>query len=334
MNTKYGFTQFTIDEFENWLNKLSVARTIRYVQEHHTAIPGYQHFTGSNHFERQKSMRDFHVVERGFSDIAQQFTTFPDGTILTGRSMELTPSGIKGFNTHAICIEHFGNFDTGKDAMRKEHAATIVRMTAALCRKFSIPVDTDHVVYHHWFDLNTGKRTNGTGSTKTCPGTNFFGGNNVTDAEKNFIPLVKAATKSSGSVITVPENPPAILRYAYVTADTLNVRKGAGTTFDKAPDREPATLGSVLRVYKEKDGWMKISASMNHWVNAKYTAEAKRAIVKADTLNVRTGPGTNFEKKGSYKKGEELFIFKEENGWCRVGVEEKWVSKEFLTFTN
>jgi uncharacterized protein YraI len=332
MTTKYGFTLFTIDEFENWLNKLSVARTIKYVQEHHTAIPGYQHFTGSNHFERQKSMRDFHVIERGFSDIAQQFTSFPDGTIVTGRSMELTPSGIKGFNIHAICIEHFGNFDAGKDVMNKEHAATVVRMTAALCRKFNIPVDTDHVVYHHWFDLNTGKRTDGTGSTKTCPGTNFFGGNSVANAQANFIPLVKAAVKKTGDVISVPENPPAISRYAYVTADTLNVRKGAGTTFDKATDHEPATLGALLRVYKEKDGWLKISASMNHWVNAKYTAVAKRAIVKADTLNVRTGPGTNFEKKGSYKKGEELFIFKEENGWCQVGVEEKWVSKDFIDF--
>lgn len=330
MNSKYGFTLFTIDEFEKWLNGLSVARTIRYVQEHHTAIPGYAHFTGSNHFERQKAMKDYHVVNNGWSDIAQQFTTFPDGTIMTGRSLEKTPSGIKGFNTYAICIEHFGNFDKGKDVMRKEHAETIVRMTAALCKKFNIPVDTDHVVYHHWFDLNSGKRTNGAGSTKTCPGTGFFGGNMVKDAEANFIPLVKSALKSTGGTINTPVTPPPVLRYAYVTADTLNVRKGAGTSFDKATDREAATFGSVLRIYKEKDGWLKISASMNHWVNAKYTSEVKRAIVKADTLNVRIGPGTKFTKKGSVKKGDELFIFREENGWAQIGVEEKWVSEEFL----
>jgi SH3-like domain-containing protein len=332
METKYGFTKLTIDEFEKWLNSTSVARTIQYVQQHHTAIPGYQHFTGSNHFERQKSMRDFHVVTNGWSDIAQQFTTFPDGTIMTGRSMEVTPSGIKGFNTHAICIEHFGNFDKGKDAMNAAHRETIVRMTAALCRKFSIPVDTDHVVYHHWFDLNTGKRTNGTGAVKTCPGTDFFGGNKVEHAQQYFIPLVIAALKKTGGNVKLPENPPPVLRYAYVTADTLNVRMGAGTTFAKATDRDSATLGSVLRVYKEKDGWLKISASMNHWVNAKFTAPAKRAVVNADTLNVRTGPGAGFEKKGAYKKGEELFIFKEENGWGRVGMEEKWVSGEFLTW--
>lgn len=332
METKYGFTKFTIDEFENWLNKISVARTIKYVQEHHTAIPDYKNFNGSNHFERQKAMREYHMVSNGWSDIAQQFTTFPDGTIVTGRSLEKTPSGIKGFNTYAICIEHFGNFDKGKDAMTQAHADTIVRMTAALCRKFNIPVDTNHVVYHHWFDLNTGKRTNGTGATKSCPGSAFFGGNKVADAEAGFIPLVKAALPKAGDTVILPENPPVILRYAYVTSDTLNIRKGAGTTFDKATDREPVMLGSVLRIYKEKDGWLKISASMNHWVHGKFTATVKRVTVKSDTLNVRTGPGTNYTKKGSCVKGEELFIFREENGWCRVGVEEKWVSGEFLVF--
>ncbi|HTF02701.1 MAG TPA: N-acetylmuramoyl-L-alanine amidase [Bacteroidia bacterium] len=332
MTTKYGFTQFTIDEFEKWLNGLSVARTILYVQQHHTAIPDYSHFTGSNHFERQQSMKTFHVVNNGWSDIAQQFTTFPDGTILTGRSMEMTPSGIKGFNTHAICIEHFGNFDKGKDTMNKAHAETMVRMTAALCKKFNIPVDSNHIVYHHWFDLGTGKRTNGTGSTKTCPGTAFFGGNTVDDCDTTFLPLVKSALKSNGGNINVPDSPPPVLRYAAVTTDSLNVRKGAGTSFDKVTDREPATLGSVLRVYKEKDGWLKISAAMNHWVNAKYTSEVKRATVKTDILNMRIGPGTNFAKKGSFAKGTELFIFAEQNGWCQVGVEEKWVSKEFLKF--
>lgn len=330
MTTKYGYTLFTIDEFEKWLNNLSVARTISIVQQHHTAIPEYKHFNGSNQLDRQKAMRDFHVIHNGWSDIAQQFTTYPDGTIVTGRSMEKTPSGIKGANTGAICIEHFGNFDDDKDDMTKAHAETIVRMTAALCKKFNIPVDTDHIIYHHWYDLGTGKRTNGTGSVKTCPGTNFFGGNKVEDAQKGFIPLVKKALGQAP--VKVPETPPAVLRYAHVTADTLNVRKGAGASFDKVTDREPALLGAVLRVYKEKDGWLKISASMNHWVHGKYTAEAKHAVVKVDKLNIRTGPGIQFDKKGFYKKGEELFIFKEENGWCQVGVEEKWVSKEFVKF--
>lgn len=329
MTTRSGFTQFTIDEFDKWLKSISVARTIQTIQQHHTAIPSYQHFTGSNHFERQKAMREFHITERGFSDIAQHFTSFPDGTILTGRSLETNPAGIKGFNSRSICIEHFGNFDSGKDEMRDAHMNTIIKMTALLCKKFNIPCDTDHIVYHHWFDLNSGKRTNGTGSTKTCPGTAFFGGNNVSDADKHFLPLVKTAMKTMGGTSTATTTS-EILKYAYVTADTLNIRKGAGTSFEKVSDREPATLGAILRVYKEKDGWLKISASKNHWVASKFTGTVYRATVKTDTLNVRTGPGTQFEKKGSFKKGDELFIFREENGWCKIGTEEKWVRKEYL----
>jgi uncharacterized protein YraI len=276
-------------------------------------------------------MRDFHVITNGWKDTAQQFTTFPDGTIATGRSMELTPSGIKGFNTHAICIEHFGNFDKGKDSMTKEQAACVIRMTAALCKKFNIPVDTDHVVYHHWFDLGNGKRLNGGGSTKTCPGTAFFGGNKVEDAQANFLPKVKAALKNV-TAVTVPDEQPEVIKYAVVTATTLNIRKGPGTTFAKVSDREAATFGSLLRVYQEKFGWLKISASSNHWVNAKYTSPVQHAFVKADSLNIRIGPGTQFDKSGALKKGEELFVYNEENGWCQISAGEKWVNKDFLTF--
>jgi hypothetical protein len=49
------------------------------------------------------------------------------------------------------------------------------------------------VDYHHWYDLNTGKRIakEGTGSTKTCPGTNFFGGNTVEAFKTGLLPLLK-----------------------------------------------------------------------------------------------------------------------------------------------
>jgi len=61
-------------------------------------------------------MKNYHL-SKSFSDIAQHFTTFPDGTILTGRSLEKTPAGISGFNSNAICIENLGNFDSGADVI-------------------------------------------------------------------------------------------------------------------------------------------------------------------------------------------------------------------------
>lgn len=191
MNQKGQFLLFSRAEFKDWLLKQTIKRTISLIQNHHTWSPAYKDFNGSNHFTRLESMRSFHVNSRGFSDIAQNITTFPDGTIAVCRSLDVAPAGIKGANSNGICIEHFGNFDLGGDRMTEEHRKTILFINALLCFKFKLPLSTSAIVYHHWWDLNTGERKNGAGVTKTCPGTNFFGGNKVADAEAHFIPLVK-----------------------------------------------------------------------------------------------------------------------------------------------
>jgi hypothetical protein len=118
-------------------------------------------------------------LERGFAEIAQNITSFPDGTLMLCRSFNTSPAGIKGANRNGICIEHLGNFDLGGDGTNAAHRETIVRPNARLLQRFSLPCDTDHVVFNHWWDLNTGERTIGAGSTKSCPGTAFFGGNRV-----------------------------------------------------------------------------------------------------------------------------------------------------------
>ena len=58
MDTKYGFTRFILTEFEQWLSTISISRVVDKVQEHHTWSPRYAQFTGNNHFEMQKGMRD------------------------------------------------------------------------------------------------------------------------------------------------------------------------------------------------------------------------------------------------------------------------------------
>ena len=76
--------------------------------------------------------------------------------------------------------------------MTKEHYNSIIDINALLCQKFKIVPDSNTLIYHHWWDLNTGKRKNGKGTVKSCPGTAFFGGNTVEDAEKYFIPFIKS----------------------------------------------------------------------------------------------------------------------------------------------
>ncbi len=188
-----GFILFNQVEFKNWLSGQTINRRIIRIQNHHTWKPDYSNFKGNNHFSILSGMKNYHVNHNGWSDIAQNITTFPDGTVAVCRPLDKTPAGIKGANTGAICIEHLGNFDIGGDNMTKEHRATIINLNAILCQNFHLNPNTESIVYHHWYDLNTGARRNGEGTTKTCPGTNFFGGNRVEDAEHNVIPLVLKA---------------------------------------------------------------------------------------------------------------------------------------------
>ncbi len=320
----------SIDEFEKWITSLRLARTIVYLQMHHTYSPNYALFKGNNHFELQRGMKNHHVNNNGWADIGQHFTIFPDGVILTGRSLEESPACIFGNNANAICIEHLGNFDKGGDTMNEAQKNSILRATAAICKKFSIPVNTDKIVYHHWFNLSTGERNNGSGGNKSCPGTNFFGGNKVADCQKNFLPLVNALLSGS------PANEPAatVLKYVCVNANSLNIRKGPAASFEKAADREPATLGAILRVFKVQNGWYKIAGSKQHWVSAQYTTEVKRAVVNADTLNVRNAPDASALALGAVMNKEEVFVFEERNGWTKISLEEKWVKSSYLKLLN
>jgi hypothetical protein len=188
MEQKFGFTKISSAEFTNWLSTIKITRMIKGVQQHHTFSPNYS--SSADHFHVQKGMKDFHVNQRGFSDIAQHFSIFKDGTIVTGRDLNMIPAGIKGNNTGYIWIENVGNFNLGGDSMTEEQKAAIILVTSELFKKLKLPLHTQSLVYHHWFDLDTGKRTNGAGNTKTCPGTAFFGGNKVADCEENFLPLV------------------------------------------------------------------------------------------------------------------------------------------------
>jgi len=170
-------------KFYKWLKEQKITRSIFRVQNHHTYRPDYSNFTGENHKRLHNGMRNFHVDVRSFSDIAQHFTTYPDGSIAIGRDINVIPAGIKGANTGSICIEHIGNFDIGEDEMNDRHKNFIVMYNAILLNHFKIEANDTSLIYHHWF------------SSKSCAGTNFFGGNTVEAANKYFIPLIDKEMK-------------------------------------------------------------------------------------------------------------------------------------------
>lgn len=177
-------------------------------------------------------MKSFHLG-RGFSDIAQQFTIFPDGSIVTGRSLNTNPAGITGANTGAICIENYGWFDKDYDVMPQAQKNAIIKYVAVLCRHFKLTPSANTIVYHCWYN-SKGKKLNdyvAGKSCKTCPGTNFFGGNTFSAYITNFLPLIQkelADLKSTSSTEANISSKPAS-----IFIEPISIKKGNPTQFSQ-----------------------------------------------------------------------------------------------------
>lgn len=324
MTTQFGFTSFTPAEFEAWFAGVSISRSVDKIQQHHTWLPNYANFNGSNHFTMQRNMQHHHVANNGWSDIGQHFSIFPDGVVLTGRPLNATPACIFGNNARSICIESVGDFDIGKDQMRAEQRAAIIAVTRAILARISgIPHNDRGIVYHHWFDLNTGARTNGAGNTKSCPGTAYFGGNTVAAFNASFLPLVLGQ-----AVVVAAAAVP--LRLVAVTAARLNIRGGPGAGFAMVSDNGPAEMGAILRVWDEADGWLKISNSKAHWVSGRFCEAVRKGRINTRDTNGRAGPGLAFGVSEVFARDTEVFARASEGGWARVGPL-VWVKDSLIT---
>lgn len=281
MKTAYGFTRFdTDDEFKNWLKNKSVTRTVNKLQIHHTGSPAYSNFFKSNgthedELVRQNNMKSFHVNSRGMSDIAQHFTVFPNGKIVTGRSLNSNPAGITGWNTGAICIEIYGNFDKGQDTMATVQKNAVIMLYGELCKKFKITPSTNTIRCHAWFtsggtylgDYYPAK------SRKSCPGTAFMGfGNSKSAITNNFIPLVKNYI-SGGSTSTSTSNSASSLGVYKVIVDELNVRQGPGTSY---PITTVVHKGDAFTIVSMSGSWGKLKSGAG-WMNcsSKYCTKVR-----------------------------------------------------------
>ncbi|WP_350333521.1 N-acetylmuramoyl-L-alanine amidase [Coralliovum pocilloporae] len=325
MEQKYGFTKLSAAEFSQWLATQSISRTCLRVQQHHTWKPRYSSFSGNNHFTLQNNMKRFHMNHNGWSDIGQHFTIFPDGAIVTGRRLNSSPACIYKANSGAICIENLGNFDTGGDTMNAAQADSIFSTTAALLKKIGISTPSrTNVVYHHWYN-GSGKLVYHNSGQKSCPGTAFFGGNQLNDFEANFLPRLKSAMSSGGV-----SGPVGLQQWARVASDTLNIRTGPGSSFKTIGDHGPLHYGSVIRVYETSaSGWYRISQTKQYWVYGRYTQPVREAVVNTVDTNVRIGPDTAFAIETIYQPGDRVFVIRTKGSWCQVD-DDQWIHSSLL----
>ena len=343
--TRYGFTKMSVNEFKSWLQKQGNYNYTG-IQIHHTASPSYKHFykangTHEDELTRQNNMKSFHVNTNGWDDIAQHFTIFPNGKIVTGRSLANTTAiGIRGWNYNKICIEIYGNFDKGKDVMTKEQKQAVIAVYGELCKKFGITPSISTIRCHAWFTAGgtyLGDYVAGR-SAKTCPGTNFMGfGNSKAAIEKYFIPLVKDYINGTSS--NIPTQIPTTVSGNYVvkvTSDTLNVRKGPGVSYGVCGE---LGRGEAYTIVQTQNGWGKLKSGVG-WINLSYTQKVSNSTtasatvstsqylvkVTANNLNVRKGPGASYDISATVKKGDVFTITETKNGWGKLKSGVGWIS--------
>ena len=288
MKTQNGFTLFEkTSEIGPWLKKQKVTRKITRLQVHHMDMPNYSTWEKTDkkvfdepHFGRTESLNSYGKSKWGYSDghgkyIAQHFNVFPDGKITTGRHLNSTPIGIRGWNTNAICIEIYGDFDKGKDVMTAAQKKAVIALYGELCKRFKIKPSTSTIRPHCWFTargIYLGKY-DPSRSAKTCPGTNFMGYGCSTTGFAKFIKEVKAYVDGEESKEVVKEKPKdekseGIYR---VRTDELNVRKGPGVNFEKTNE---VHKGDAFTIVEINGNWGKLKSGIG-WINLSYTEKVK-----------------------------------------------------------
>lgn len=118
-----------------------------------------------------------------------------------------------------------------------------------------------------------------------------------------------------------------------VTASTLNVRSGPGTSY--------AILGAAgasqrYVAYGSSGGWHHIWwAGGSGWIYGAYTSlvTGTGARVNVSTLNVRSGPSTSYGIVGSASSGQTYYLTGTSSGWDRIwfGGASRWFSGTYAT---
>ena len=356
MKTQYGFTRFdSLSEFKTW-----IAKQPRYnytgLQVHHTALPDYSCFYKANgktedELTRQQSMKSFHMNTNKWSNIAQHFTVFPNGKIVTGRPLSSTTAiGIKGWNSNKICVEIYGNFD--KDVMTKEQKEAVICLYGELCKKFNLTPSTSTIRCHAWFTAGgsyLGDYVAGR-SAKTCPGTKFMGfGNKKSAFEKNFIPLIKEyISKGSVNVTGAPAPSPSYTPGTYkVNTDSLNVRKEASSSSAVVSTVKNGQTCVIKEVkFNGNTPWGKLDSGAG-WISLVYTkvvtatatpkAGFKQYIVRvtANSLNGRKQASASSAITQKLSKGTSVTIVEEKmNGTTKWGKTKSgyWIALAYTKF--
>lgn len=152
---------------------------------------------------------------------------------------------------------------------------------------------------------------------------------------ERFLNLIRAelgtATPTPSASANATSN---VVAHVTVTANTLNIRSGAGTKYGIVAK---ASKGGEYDVYEIKGDWGRINGG---WFNLDYTTynpksnstvqtSGYKVKINTASLNVRTGPGTSYKITTSVKKNEVYTIVAEDNGWGKLKSGAGWIKLSY-----
>ena len=198
-------------------------------------------------------------------------------------------------------------------------------------------------------DLNM--RTGPGTSYKTCghikPGTYAISqesnGWGKLSSNGNWI-MLKYTTKVSTGTPSVVDAGTSVNYTVKISVSNLNMRTGPATSYASKGYVKPGTY----TVTKESNGWGKLSSN-GYWVALKYApkttasnpnngntgaASIYKVKVTATSLNLRTGPGTNYSSRGKAVKGALFDIVDTKDGWGQVSTTGAWIKLSYTVPVN
>lgn len=206
---------------------------------------------------------------------------------------------------------------------------------------YSVKVTTSNL------NMRTGPGTN----YKTCgyikPGTYAIAqesnGWGKLSGNDYWIALKYATKVSSSSGSNVVDTGTSVNYNVKISVSNLNMRTGPATSYASKGYIKPGTY----TITKESNGWGKLSSN-GYWVSLQYATKTSsssnngntssgtlyKVKVTASSLNMRTGPGTNYSSRGKAVKGALFDIVDTKDGWGQISTTGAWIKLSYTVAVN
>ncbi|MDD4494464.1 MAG: SH3 domain-containing protein, partial [Eubacteriales bacterium] len=139
--------------------------------------------------------------------------------------------------------------------------------------------------------------------------------------------VILAAVLLLVTLIMLPSLAAAQDNVVRITCGNLNVRKGPGTQYSIV---KVLRYNTRLYTYGSSGNWLNIGSGQ--WIYGGYTASSQPvkavAVTVKTSLNVRSGPGTNYSIVGKFYAGNVTDVLESRNGWCRID-NSRWISEYY-----